>query len=310
VLLLAGCDTERGSDASGPLGAPVQVPVAAPVADSGLRVDRKAAAYEALDCPTRADWVADGLPAAAWDDETVRSTVADVTGDGLAETLVQVTCPAAASGRADHVVVLGTTGSAPRLLGVLGGDLFHPQATVAVDGTTVTMSGPTVAGTDPICCPAHWGTVTYAWDGARFVVASRSEVLGPGPATPGALADGEHVGVLRSVGSGEVVVAVVEWFEGAAAVAACRADGVPVGETAWCTEYYGRDPGGPALRLPVADSASVTWLDLASMERVRVDDVADLAGTPWVSEDPDGAGWTRFRTAAGVVTALESIYTP
>ena len=310
MLLLAGCDAETGSGAAGSIEAVVEAPIAAPVADSGVRLDWKAAAYAALDCPTRGDWVADGLPAAAWDDETVRISVADVTGDGSDETLVQATCPAAVSGHADHLVVLSTTGSAPRVLGVLGDDLFHPQAAVTVDGTTVTLSGPTVAGTDPYCCPSHTGAVTYAWDGARFVVASRSEVPAPAPAAPAAPADGEHVGVLRSVTSGEVVVDVVEWFEGAAAVAACRQDDVPVGDAAWCTRYYARDTAGPALRVRVAESASVTWLDLASMEQVRVDDVADLASTPWVSENPDAAGYTRFRTEAGVITALESVYTP
>lgn len=308
MLLLTGCDAEPRSEATVPGGAGVEQPIAAPVADSGLRIDWKTAAYAALDCPTRDDWVADGLPAGAWDDETVRTSVADVTGDGADETLVQVACPAATSGRADHVVVF--TGSAPRLLGVLGDDLFLPQATVTVEGTTVTLSGPTVAGTDPVCCPAHQGTVTYAWDGARFVVTSRSEVPGPPPAGAGALADGEHVGVLHSVGSGEVVVDVVEWFQGAAAVAACREDGVPVGDTAWCNEYYERDSAGPALRVRVSGSAAVSYLDLATMEQVSVDDVAELAGTPWVSVDPDAAGYTRFRTEAGVITALESIYTP
>jgi hypothetical protein len=310
VLLLTGCAAEPRPGAAASDEAVVEKPIASPVADSGLRVDWKAAAYAALDCPARAEWVADGLPAGAWDAETVRSSVADVTGDGAGETLVQATCPAAVSGRADHVVVFATAGTAPRPLGVLGNDLFLTRATVAVEGTTVTLSGPTVAGADPYCCPGHQGTVTYAWDGARFVVASQSEVPGTAAAAPGALADGEHVGVLRSVDSGEVVVDVVEWFEGDAAVAACREDGVPVDETAWCTQYYERDSAEPALRVRVADSASLSYLDLATMEQVSVDEVAELAGTPWVSENPDAAGYTRFRTEAGVITALESVYTP
>jgi hypothetical protein len=308
VLLLTGCGVEAGSDPAASGTGTVEEPIAAPVADSGLRVDWKAAAYAALDCSTRTEWVAEGLPAGAWDDETVRTSVADVTGDGADETLVQATCPAAASGPADHVVVF--TGSAPRLLDVLGDDLFLPQATVTAEGTTVTLSGPAVAGADPVCCPTHSGTVTYAWDGAGFVVASRSEVPASSPAASGALADGEHVGVLRSVADGEVVVDVVEWFEGAAAVAACREDGVPVDETAWCNQYYERDPDGPALRVGVAGSASLSYLDLSTMQPVTVGDVAELAGTPWVSENPDAAGYSRFRTEGGVITELASIYTP
>ena len=57
-----------------------------------------------------------------------------MTGDGTDEALVQATCPAAVSTRADHVVVLDTTGAPPALLGVLGDDLFHPQADVTTDG--------------------------------------------------------------------------------------------------------------------------------------------------------------------------------
>ena len=46
------------------------------------------------------------------------------------------------------------------------------------------------------------------------------------------------------------------------------------------------------------------------MRTVPVDDVAALTGTYWVSEDPKGAGYTRFRTEDGEITALENIYTP
>ena len=89
---------------------------------------------------------------------------------------MQATCPAAVSTRADHVVVLDVTTAQPTVLGVLGDDLFHPQADVTTQGSTVTLSGPTVAGDDPYCCPGHWGTVTYAWNDVAFVVRSRSEV--------------------------------------------------------------------------------------------------------------------------------------
>lgn len=307
ALLLAGCDVDPGTGAVPATVPTAAVPMAVPASAPAVPVDRKTAAYRALDCTTRAEWVADGLPAGAWDAETVRSTVADVTGDGVDEVLVQATCPTPTSTPATRVVVLAGTSAAPTVLGVLGDDLFHPQATVTTAGTTVTLSGPSVAGDDPTCCPGHRGTVTYAWDGARFVVAARSEV--PGSA-PGAPADGEHVGMLRSVGSGEVTVDVVEWFEGAAAVAACREDGVENHGTVWCNEYYVRGAGDEPVTLPVSAGASLSRLDLVTMEHVPVDDVAELAGTSWVSADPDAAGYSRFRTEDGVITALESIYTP
>jgi hypothetical protein len=308
VVLLAGCD-------AGPQPAPAgkaaleKPALAAPAADGSARLDRKSAAYSALGCVTRTEWVAEGLPGEAWDAQIVRTSFADVTGDGADEALVQATCPAAVSTRADHVVVLDITGTRPTLLGVLGDDLFHPQADVTTEGTTVTLSGPTVSGDDPYCCPGHWGTVTYAWDGAAFVVRSRSEVPGTQPPAGGEVADGEHVGVLLSVGDDEVTVLVVDFFQGADAATACREDGVVNRGTAWCNEYYARD-GGRTSTVPVSASASLRYLDLTTMADVAVDDVAALAGTYWVSEDPEGAGYTRFRTVDGQITAMESIYTP
>jgi len=312
LVLLTGCDAGTPSApadkaALAKRGTPA---VAAPAAGTTTPLDWKTPAYLALGCATRADWVADGLPADAWDTATVRTTSADVTGDGTDEALVQATCPVAVSAPADHVVVFDVTTARPELLGVLGDDLFHPEATVVAEGTTVTLSGPTVAGDDPSCCPGHWGTVTYTWDGGAFGVTSRSVVPGTQPADGGELADGEHVGVLLSVGDDEVSVLVVDWFEGADAAAACREDGVPDRDTAWCNEYYVREGTGRTTTVPVSGSASLSYLDLGTMADVAVDDVAELAGTYWVSEDPEGAGYTRFRTEDGEITELESIYTP
>jgi hypothetical protein len=307
-VLLAGCDAGKQSAPAGK--AALEKPaVAAPAVDGGARVDSKSAAYAALGCVTRTEWVAEGLPAEAWDAQTVRTTFADVTDDGTDEALVQATCPAAVSTRADHVVVLDVTTAQPTVLGVLGDDLFHPQADVTTQGSTVTLSGPTVAGDDPYCCPGHWGTVTYAWNDVAFVVRSRSEVPGTRRAAGDELADGEHVGVLLSVGDDEVSVLVVDFLEGADAVAACREDGVPARDTAWCNEYYVRD-GGRTTTVPVSASASLTYLDLGTMRDVAVEDVAALAGTYWVSADPEGGGYTRFRTVDGEITAMESVYTP
>jgi hypothetical protein len=60
----------------------------------------------------------------------------------------------------------------------------------------------------------------------------------------------------------------------------------------------------------VSADAPLRYLDLETMETVALGDVAELAGTPWVSENPDAAGYTRFRTEGGVITELASIYTP
>ncbi|WP_040337187.1 hypothetical protein [Candidatus Blastococcus massiliensis] len=314
VVLTTGCDADAQPALPDKGQAKTALPaVAAPAdgtASSTGTVDWKGAAYGALDCYPREQWVADGFPAEAWDAETVQTTAVDVTGDGAGEVLVQVICPAPTSTRANHVVVFDVTTPQPRLLGVLGDDLFHPQADVTTEGTTVTLSGPTVAGDDPYCCPGHWGTVTYEWTGSRFVVASMDEVRGTRPATAQRLADGEYVGMLHSVGHDRFTVDLVEWFEGEDAAAACRQDGVPNDGYAWCNDYYVRNPDRQALGLHVAGSATVSYLDLMTMETVEVDDVAELGGTYWVSTDADVAGYTRFRSDDGVVTELESIYTP
>lgn len=176
ALLLAGCDTDPGVLPEGATAAAEPAPIAVPAADPAAPQEWKGPAYRALGCTTRAAWVAGGLPADAWEAETVRSSVADVTGDGADEVLVQLRCPSPASTQPFSVVVLDVTGGAPTPLGVLGGDLFFTQATVTTAGTTVTLDGPTVAGDDPTCCPTHLGTVTYAWDGVGFVVRTRSEV--------------------------------------------------------------------------------------------------------------------------------------
>lgn len=308
VLLLAGC-TAEAQPGKAAVAKPGTAPVAAPVADTTTGLDPKSAAYLAVGCASRAEWVAEGLPGDAWDAETVRTTFADVTGDGTDEALVQLSCPTPTSTLAEHVVVFDLSAARPAVLGILGDELFHPRADVTRDGTTITLSGPTVAGADPYCCPGHWGTVTYAWDGDAFVVETASEVPGTAPAGAG-LADGDHVGVLRSVAPGRVTVLVVDWFEGAAAATACREDGVPDSGTAWCNEYYVRDGGERTATLPVSAAASLSYLDLDTLDAVAVDDVAELAGTHWVSENPEAAGYTRFRTEDGEITALESIYTP
>ena len=64
------------------------------------------------------------------------------------------------------------------------------------------------------------------------------------------------------------------------------------------------------VTLPVAGSASLSYLDLTTMDRVAVEDIADLAGTAWVSADPEAAGYSRFRTEDGEITELASIFTP
>ena len=80
---------------------------------------------------------------------------------------------------------------------IIIGPLFGPAVSAA--GQVARQAGipiiafttdTTVAGDDPYCCPGHWGTVTYDWDGRAFVVGTASEVPGTLPAGRGPPGDG------------------------------------------------------------------------------------------------------------------------
>jgi hypothetical protein len=137
--------------------------------------DWKELSYGPAQCLSRQEWIESGSPASTWDDAVVTPSAADVTGDGTAEILVQLQCPASTSSWPDTVVVFDVRDE-PRLLGVLGTELYFRGATLEVsDDFTVTMRGPTVAESDPLCCADHQGTVTYRWNGTAFAATGVGE---------------------------------------------------------------------------------------------------------------------------------------
>jgi hypothetical protein len=140
---------------------------AAPASVAPASVDWKAVAYPAAGCMSRSEWLALGVGAQDWDAAQVHVQTAELTGDGTPEVVVQLACPWPTGGSPDVVVVFTPDGS--KLLGRLGENLWFQGATVTTDGGRVTIAGPTVAGEDPLCCPAHHGQMTYRWNGARFV---------------------------------------------------------------------------------------------------------------------------------------------
>jgi hypothetical protein len=139
----------------------------APASAAPASVDWKAVAYPAAGCMSRSEWLALGVGAQDWDAAQVHVQTAELTGDGTPEVVVQLACPWPTGGSPDVVVVFTPDGS--KLLGRLGENLWFQGATVTTDGGRVTIAGPTVAGEDPLCCPAHHGQMTYRWNGARFV---------------------------------------------------------------------------------------------------------------------------------------------
>lgn len=274
-----------------------------------LALDWKALAYGAAGCASRDEWVADGLPAADWDERTVATSTADLTGDGTAEVLVVAACPSVASEPGERVVVLDVSRGEPATLGVLGEGIAFQGATAGTHGRSLTVAGPAAAGADPTCCPGHWASLTYSWSGSAFVLAEEVAVPTGHPVVAADLPDGEHVGLVRAVTGSAVYVDLVEWFEGAEAAAACAADGVADNGWEQCSAYYARDVDDRVGVLPVRVGAPASYVDPWTAEVVEVASVAELAGTPAVS-GPGEHAYVRLTVAGGEVTALAGVYVP
>ncbi|RBY85385.1 hypothetical protein [Blastococcus sp. TF02A-26] len=300
ALLLAGGAVLGGCTAgsTGPSAAPDVSP------------DWKALAYGAAGCASRAEWVADGLPAESWDELTVATSRADLTGDGTDEVLVLSACPSAASEPGQDVVVFDVSRGEPAALDVLGEGIPFVDATLTTDGRALTVAGRAAAADDPTCCPAHWASVTYGWTGTAFQLDDRVSVRTTQPVVAGGLADGRHVGVLRAVSAGTVHVDLVEWFEGRDAAAACAEDGVHSDGTERCTAYYVRDTDDRVTALPVAAGATASYVDTWTGDDVAVASVAALAGTAGVSDGADEHSYMRLTVVDGEVVAISGIFVP
>ncbi|MGY1744018.1 hypothetical protein [Blastococcus sp. SYSU D00695] len=302
ALLLAG-GAALGGCTTGVTGTAEAAPAAPEVSPDWTSLSLAAAG-----CPSRAAWVADGLPGEDWDALTVTTSRADVTGDGSAEVLVVGACPSPVSQPGEHVVVFDVSRGEPAALGVLGEGIRFSGAAVSTDGPTLTVSGTAVAGDDPTCCPGHWAGVSYRWTGSAFALADRVAVRTGRPVVAGDLPDGDHVGVVRAVTADTVYVDLVEWFEGPDAAAACAADGVPDNGWEQCGAYHVRDTDDEVTALPVRAGAPASYLDPWSAEEVPVASVGALAGTPAVSDA--GHPYTRLTVAGGEVTGVEGVYVP
>jgi hypothetical protein len=300
ALLLAGGAVLGGCATSGPGQS------AAP----DVSPDWKVLAYTAAGCASRTAWVADGLPAASWDELTVATSRADLTGDGTAEVLVVAACPSAVSEPGEGVVVFDVARGEPTALGVLGEGIAFQGATVTTDGAALTVSGRAPTAGDPTCCPDHWASVSYDWSGSAFLLAEQVAVRTSLPVVAAGVTDGQHVGVLRAVTADTVYVDLVEWFEGADAAAACVADGVPDNGWEQCSDYHVRDVDDRVSALPVRPGAPASYVDPWSAEAVDVRSVAALAGTAAVSDVADEDTYVRLTVTGGQVTAVAGIYVP
>jgi hypothetical protein len=300
ALLLAG-GAVLGGCATGGAGKP-DVPE--------LTLDWKALSYGAADCASRAEWVADGLPGQSWDESTVATSRADVTGDGTSEVFVVVACPSGVSEPGESIAVFDVSRGEPAVLGVLGEGIPFQGATVSTKGKAVSVAGLAPEDADPTCCPGHWATVTYDWTGSGFALAEQVTVLTTRPVVAGDLADGEHVGLLRAVTADTAYVDLVEWFEGADAAAACAADGVQDNGWEQCGAYHVRDADDQVINLPVRSGAVASYVDTFSAQDVGVPSAAALVGTSAVSDAAGESAYVRVTVAGGAVTGLAEIYLP
>ncbi|MGY1773890.1 hypothetical protein [Blastococcus sp. SYSU D00813] len=270
--------------------------------------DWKLLSYPAAGCMTREEYTEGGyVGPEGWDAATVRTSSGDVTGDGVDEVLVLVNCPVPTSSMADVLVVLQATAGPPEVIGVLPDDVSFLGATVTTGDRALTLEGPSRTDADPMCCPGSWARATYSWTGSGFVLAERLEAATTQPFGREPLADGEYVAELADLGEDEVLVDVVQWFDGPAAEAACREDGnwSPDVSVAACSTYYWRNDNDLVRVLPVAAGASLRAFDPYAWTTVPVPDLAALGA--W-SEQNNGSGFYRFTVERGEVTVMEEFF--
>jgi hypothetical protein len=301
ALLLAG-GAVLGGCTTGVSGQAIDVPDVSP--------DWKSLAYGAAGCASRADWIADGLPAASWDELIVTPSRADLTGDGTDEVLVLAACPSAVTEPGQDVVVFDVSRGEPATLDVLGEGIRFFDATLSTDGGTLTVAGRAAGSDDPTCCPGHWASVTYDWTGTAFRLDEQLAVRTTQPVVADRLSDGRYVGVVRAVTDDTVYVDLVDWFEGPAAAAACAEDGVHDNGWEQCSAYYARDVDDRVTVVPVRAGAAASYIDPWSADEVDVASVAALAGTDAVSDDADEHSYMRLTVAGGEVVSIAGIYVP
>jgi opacity protein-like surface antigen len=97
------------------------------------------------------------------------------------------------------------------------------------------------------------------------------------PSSPAATAAGQLTGTqyayLKSADTakGTITFDLVDWFQGKAAVAACKADGEKPAENDWCTGWYVRNKNKKLRTYPVAAGASLQIVGTTGSDSVTVD---------------------------------------
>lgn len=339
ALVLTGCGAgENGAsqraESQGPASA-AESAGASSAASSGETspqakavVDWKALTFPVAHCTSREEWVDTAGSAQSWDEVQPVLSEADVTGDGVPETIAVVQCPASTSSWPQVFTVWDTTADEPRPL-LVSDDLYFRDAALVPGQREVTISGPYVGESDANCCAGHWAQLTYRWAKDRFKQVENISIVNDEDPTSGqgtgqaptvqlshdALADGVSYGIVRGTSTTTtentkptgVVVDVIEYLTGEQAQQACAADDPDAQAAGMCGDVFIRNDN-PLLRAaPLAPSAEVQALgeDL----QLRPLDPAQLA-----SENPTGgtvsSPYWEIETHGGQVTRLTQLYMP
>ncbi|GAB2603658.1 hypothetical protein GCM10027269_69440 [Kribbella endophytica] len=240
-----------------------------------------------------------------WDKAPVKPRRLDVTGDRQPEMVVEAQCPSTTSSLPTQYAVFDTSGTAPRVLGVLGEAHYYREAKLTATGKTVVVSGTSVGGKDPSCCANHVARDVYQWDGSTFRTLTSTEIdprETREKAPPGPVVDA----VITAVDLDRQLVTydVVQWFTGKDAEKACADDTVS-SETEWCHDYYWRNANGLLRTNSLLPTAKLELVDETGASTWRTTTVQELATVAPASK----AVYT-LRITNNQITAIKQRFTP
>jgi hypothetical protein len=154
--------------------------------------------------------------------------------------------------------------------------------------------------------PAPVATTVSAVPAVRASKTAFDPPSSPAAATAAAQLTGTQYAYLKSADTGKRTFTfdLVDWFQGKAAVAACKADGVAPAEDDWCTGWYIRNKNTKLRTYPVATGASLQVVGTTGAGTVAVD-LKKFGSTLLETRRV-----FTFTVKAGEITKAAEIYTP
>jgi hypothetical protein len=108
------------------------------------------------------------------------------------------------------------------------------------------------------------------------------------------------------------MIDVIQWLTGPAATQACLEDGVAIGDSVYCREYYARNDNDLVRAMRVADDAVVTAFDATGTQvSLTAGTLTRLEEMGRVSDSRSSVDtYFRLTTRAGKVTGLQQVFVP